>query len=27
LLQQVENKAMELGFHKLALTVDVENAR
>ncbi len=27
LLQQVEDKAMELGFHKLALTVDVENTR
>jgi ribosomal protein S18 acetylase RimI-like enzyme len=27
LLQQVENQAMELGFHKLSLTVDVENPR
>ena len=27
LLQQVEQKALELGFHKLSLTVDAENVR
>jgi len=27
LLQQIEKKAIDLGFHKLSLTVDVENVR